>query len=358
MAPLSPRDRLTIALVRIACLILYARQVVNFRQRLGVWPDPATPATVADKFLWRKIFDRNPMLVLACDKLASKDFALSVCPELKVPETLWSGTDPDELPLQLLAGNVVIKANHGCRWNILVTDGKVDVDDMRRKTRRWARRTFGGHLGEWAYSRVRKRILVEAMLMEDGQAIAKEYKFHVAGGRTVYVFVSFGRFSSDRQMFTFDRDGIAYSLDRTKQFAGVTHAPPRNFLRLRELAERLGRQFDYVRCDFYERGDELYFSEFTVYPSSGMANLKHPELAERQNRGWDLRNSWFLASRQRGWRHAYAMALTRWLEQQDAAAQDGAGAAHDRPITGREDDPSGLVAATPDRRQGAASGAG
>ena len=97
-------------------------RTVRFVLKLGYLPNLAAPKTYHEMLLWRKIVDRNPLFVTLTDKLAAKAHIRSACPDLALPRTLWSGRDPADIPLELLAGDVIVKTNHGCAMNIFVAD--------------------------------------------------------------------------------------------------------------------------------------------------------------------------------------------------------------------------------------------
>ena len=42
---------------------------------------------------------------------------------------------------------------------------------------------------------------------------------------------------------------------------------------MREAAERLGAEFDFVRVDFYEIDGQPFFGEMTFYPDSGLGTF-------------------------------------------------------------------------------------
>ena len=291
-------------------------------RRVGTLPDPATPLTDTDKFLWRKIFDHNPMFTTACDKLAAKEFALSVCPGLKTAEVRWLGDDPRRLPQDVLCGDVVIKANHGSRWNIMVRHGNVDLDAVRAKTQSWLGRRYGRAFGEWGYRHARRCFFVEQMLIENGQPIRTEYKFHVVGGRTAYAYVSRRNDDGSESKCYLERDGriapISHSgSDDVRPWAEIE--PPPSFSRMVAIAELLAAPFDYMRCDLYELNGDVFFSELTAYPLSGQGG-SNPHLRQLRNSGWDLRRSWFVTAPQTGWRRIYGNSLRRWLDRRAGTA--------------------------------------
>lgn len=307
-------DRLLLGTVRIWSLLRHPgvwRRAL--RSKAGLFPNPAAPSADGDKFLWRKIFDHNPLFSICCDKLAAKDYAKQHAPGLKTAAVLWQGTDSARIPPELLTGNVAIKANHGSGWNILVRDGQYDRKQMLRRTSRWLRRTYARFVGEWGYRNARRCILVEAMLQEpDGRPVATEYKFHTSAGRICYIYVKRRNADGTDNWCFYDGDGIPMPADPawTKWLALPL---PDNFPQMREVAETLGQPFDHMRVDLYSLAGEIYFSELTVYPQSGKSVTGR--LAQLRNADWDLRKSWFLTTPQRGWRRLYAAALRRWLDE-------------------------------------------
>jgi hypothetical protein len=311
MSTIRIMDRTILTLVRYWVLLRYYHICRWTTLHVGKC-DPAMPASDLDKFLWRKIFDHNPLFTTACDKLAAKDYALSVCPELKTAKVLWVGSDPDQIPTQVLSGNVVIKANCSSGSNIMVYDGKVDRAALREMTRVWLEHSYGQEKGEWGYKNGRRCLFVEAMLLEDGQLVRQEYKFHVSGRRVAYVFVT-RREDSGKHFCHLGRDGGLVPFQQDGASTGGEINVPATFDRLVATAERLAASFDYMRCDLYERDGEIFFSELTPYPQSGFST-GIPYLDNLRNSQWDLRKSWFLTNPQRGWRRAYSAALHRWLD--------------------------------------------
>lgn len=315
-------DRLVISLTRLWCFARHPFVCWHTYKDSRVLPDPAMPVTYVDKFLWRKLFDHNPLFTLACDKLASKAYALSVCPELKTAKVLWSGTDTALIPPDILAGNVVVKANHGCRWNIMIRNGEVDRPKLYRRTSRWVRRRFGKRFGEWAYKNAVRSILVEEMLMDRGEPIGTEYKFHVSGGVTEYVYAASRNNQGEERKGHYRRDGRYISPSVDSGAAWVEVPLPEAFSHMCEIAEQLTAPFDRMRCDLYELGGEIFFSEFAVYPLSGKG-ITNVELRDLSRHSWDLRQSWFMNAPQKGWRRLYASALRRRLEEAQPEAGSG-----------------------------------
>lgn len=72
----------------------------------------------------------------------------------------------------------------------MIRDGVVDRARLMRRPSRWMRRRYGRKFGEWGYKGAARKIFVEEMLLEDGEPIRLEYKFHVSRGTTAYVYAA------------------------------------------------------------------------------------------------------------------------------------------------------------------------
>jgi hypothetical protein len=175
------------------------------------------------------------------------------------------------------------------------------------------RRRYGRKFGEWGYRDATRRILVEEMLIENGEPIRLEYKFHVSSGTTAYVYAARRDEQGNEQKCHFDRDGNYAPPPPGSGPQWVKIDLPSSFPRMLEIAEKLTAPFDHMRCDFYDLNGVTFFSEFSVYPLSGKGII-NTRLRDLCSDSWDLRQSWFLIAPQTGWRRLYAGALRRWLD--------------------------------------------
>jgi TupA-like ATPgrasp len=305
-------DRIVLALVRFWTVLAHG-SVWRHSLRGGVWPDPVTPSSDVDKFMWRKLFDHNPFFAITCDKIAAKRYALSRCPEIKTAEVLWSGYDAREIPESVLSGDVVVKASAGCGRNFMIRNGEFDRAALRLSTSKWMRRRYGVGKGEWAYQAANQCLFVERMLLEKGLPVRSEYKFHVADGRLTYVFARQLTEAGGEETSYLDAGGKVIAGRTERDATQPAFAAPTMFDKMKRMAETLAASCDYMRVDLYEIEGEIFFSELTCYPLSGRGG-SNAYLRALRNSAWDIRKSWFLTSPQPGWRRRYAEALRRWLD--------------------------------------------
>ncbi|MEL7027446.1 MAG: hypothetical protein AAGO57_09500, partial [Pseudomonadota bacterium] len=76
------------------------------------------PETADEKFLWRKIFDRDPRFPVFSDKLAAKDWVASLGLPIDIPKTFWIGTDAAAIPRAELRPGRVLKTNNATSTNL------------------------------------------------------------------------------------------------------------------------------------------------------------------------------------------------------------------------------------------------
>ncbi|MAZ18376.1 MAG: hypothetical protein CL535_18880 [Ahrensia sp.] len=303
------------AILDVLIYIRHPRLMISFIRHMGYWPRPALPRRYNEKYLWRKLFDHDPRFTECIDKLRVKSRVRERHPGVRLPEVLWEGDDPEEIPASLLSGNCVVKANHGCGWNVLVLDGKVDRGELNRKARKWMRRRYYGRgRGEWGYKNITPRLFVEEMMMAAGAPVDCEYKCYIAGGELIYVYVKVDRFGAEPREAVLDPDGNYKETIIDRARTTVPFPKPGHWDKIVSVAKTMGSEFDFVRCDLYEIDGEIWFSEYTFYSLSGYTFVDWPEVNERLVRAWDIRRSWFLTTPQKGWRAFYAARLKAALD--------------------------------------------
>ncbi len=277
----------------------------------------AVPLAANDKFVWRKVFDRDPRFTVASDKLACKRFVAERLPEVPMARILWEGTDPARIPKRLLKGNVMVKANHGCSTNIAVRNGKPGKQRVVERMRRYLAEGHGGSTLQWGYFNVPRKVFVEELLV-DGAPL-QELKFYMFGRRIerlLHINDRFGDLSANGREP--DDEGRLQLLDYPTAIGedNVLQMPlPECFPQAERIARRLGEEFDHIRVDLLTDGPNLWMGELTVYNLGGQISHTGHDPTAQISRAWDIRKSWFLTTPQPGWRGRYAAALRRRLDQ-------------------------------------------
>jgi hypothetical protein len=277
----------------------------------------ALPRLANEKFLWRKIFDHDPRFIIASDKIASKEWVKEQGINVRVPETLWTGTDAALIPDAIWQRPVYIKAAHGWQMNIPVLSppGPEEKQAIIVTANGFLAQSHGESGGEWGYAAVPRRLIVEEAISTDQELI--EVKYYTFGPLVEQMVVRRAGPPVTAARWRRQKDGSFARSSRPTAISDIIDLSPLPDIALQgqDMAAAIGAHFDHMRVDTLIEGDQIYLGELTVYSMSGQVHLDGHKLDEHLNRSWDIRRSWFLTHPQPGWRGLYAAALRRRLNR-------------------------------------------
>lgn len=251
--------------------VLCTLAALSFSAHHKYWPRFMNPRTFEEKVCVRMLFDRNPLWTTFCDKWQVRQYvAEKGCAEYLVP-ILWHGRDAAEIPFDNLPPHFVLKATHGCGYNIIVKDNeRLDHKSTRQILQRWLRGNFCTDvlLGtQWAYRNIPPLIIAEEFIGEGGN-VPVDYKFFCFAGRVEYVLLSFDRYGNHSKLIV-DKAFRPTGLQRGHQrYEGLIQPPP-NCEAMIRVAETLAKGIDMIRVDLYNVEGRIYFGEMTCYPGGG-----------------------------------------------------------------------------------------
>jgi hypothetical protein len=249
------------------------------------------PQRFTEKVRYKMLRDHRELLVTFADKAAVRGHVVLGGYGHLLPTAYGVLEDADELLTLDLPESYVVKPTHGSGAAIVVSTAApvdavlpraewgwvyahvrpeaVDRRALRDIAARWGEQLYGrGPNEEWAYSRIRPRIIVEERLAGADGGIPDDCKLFVFHGRVRYVQVDSGRFGTRTQDF-FDPDWQHLPLSGGPPFADPPHPRPDRLEEMIAIAERLGADTDFVRVDLYLLPDRIVFGELTSYPAGG-----------------------------------------------------------------------------------------
>ena len=313
----SLADRLIFALTNAWFYVTRPLFVLRAHKKLGIWPDLARPRRLSELIQWRKLFDHNPAFVTFADKLATKDWIAARLPDLAIPETVWTGERPEDVPDELLVEGYVIKTNNASGQNYLPHRAKLSRAQFERQFRSWLRASVNKRrLGwldkgqEWTYWRVPPKILVERQVAKGRELVDMSVRVFDGEAFLLNCALDFKTEASTDAYFWPDGTLVAEQKAATLP---AHFAVPASFHRAVRVAERLAQGFDYLRVDFLTDGEALLAGEITCFPASGLG----PDdwFMQQMYRRWldALSLSWALSTPQPWPRRLYLAAFRRWL---------------------------------------------
>ncbi|MGG2140289.1 ATP-grasp fold amidoligase family protein [Symbiopectobacterium sp. RP] len=248
--------------------------VLYFR-RFKELPNLKMPTTFNEKIQYRKIHDRNPLLTIMADKLASKIYVQEKTDSVYIPRVLWEGISLESLYHEKLPSNFVIKANHGSQTNLFIKDNQLPpLHELEKLRQKWFSHDQARVLGEWAYANIPRKIFIEEFMEFEG-SVPDDYKFFVFHGKVKLVQFDVGRFTN-HQRSILDPEWNEYDLEYS--YPKVTPLPPKPFF-LDEMilaAEKIAEDIDFARVDLYWFDQKVTFGEITLYPGAGFE--KFPDI--------------------------------------------------------------------------------
>jgi TupA-like ATPgrasp len=236
----------------------------------------------------RMLHDRNPLLTTISDKLAARDYiAAKGFGEYLIP-LIWKGNDPDQIPFQELPNKCVIKATHGCSYNIVITDkSKIDIESIKSELQPWLHENYCDDFKigiEWAYKNIQPTILIEEFI-GIGVDAPVDYKFYVFNQKVEVCSIHYDRYTEHKTL-SVDRNFKPHKFHYHLKMPTFAASPPVNYSKLVLLAEALAADFDFIRVDLYEIAGKIYFGELTPYPGGVSAQFLPKEMDVKFGELW------------------------------------------------------------------------
>lgn len=229
------------------------------------------PKAFNEKLQWLKLYDRNPEYTKMVDKYAVKQYVSEKIGSEFIIPTLGVWDNPEDINFSDLPDRFVLKWNHDSGSIVICTDKSI-LDRREAVSRLKSRQKFSGfwYAREWPYKDVVPKVIAEKYI-EDSSGYLNDYKLMCFNGKVRCSFVCTDRFSGDGLKVTFyDRSWNQMPFSRHYPVSDMPVPRPKNYDALVHLAEKLSEGIPFVRVDFYEVNDRVYFGEMTFYPGSGL----------------------------------------------------------------------------------------
>jgi hypothetical protein len=253
-----------------------------------VFPNLISPVTFNEKALYRILFDRRPVLTQIVDKAAVRSYVAARLGPQILAELYCLTTDPTTIPFDELPQRFVVKPTHGSGWVQIVTDkSAIDRNALIETCLAWLNRSFYKITREWVYKNIVPRIIVEEFIDDGTGAIPNDYKLFVFDGTVEFIQVDAGRFTVHRRrLFTpnWEKLDVLFGYD---DITGEVPRPP-HLSEMLAAAETLCKDLDFIRADFYDTAERLYFGELTTTPECARGRFRPKEFDRYLGSRWKL----------------------------------------------------------------------
>lgn len=250
--------------------------------RFGKRLDLSNPKTFNEKLQWLKLFYRKREFSKLVDKYEVKSFIREHSNILTIP-TIAVYDKIEDIDINALPNSFVIKTTHDSGGYSICRDKKhFDWNQAKLKLTRSLKHNYYLEGREYPYKHVKPRIIVEKYMVDESGYELKDYKFFCFGGKVYCFKIDFGR-STVHHANYYDREYHLLSLGETicPPQPNANMKFPNNLQEMIREAEKLSKGFPFLRVDFYNINNDIYFGELTFYPNGGMGKFIDKEWNEK-----------------------------------------------------------------------------
>ncbi|MGL4973030.1 MAG: ATP-grasp fold amidoligase family protein, partial [Culicoidibacterales bacterium] len=174
-------------------------------------------------------------------------------------------------------GKFVLKATHGCGYNIICHDKSTfDVEKVKKQLNTWLNQQYGYEFCELHYTKMKPRIICEEFLEDTVYDNLVDYKIYCFNGTPLYILVCLEREKGLKKVF-YNLNWEKVNL--RKDNAELEIEKPICFEEMIEYAKKLSNPFPFVRVDFYNVKGKPVLGELTFTPAAGLST-EYTEEAE------------------------------------------------------------------------------
>jgi hypothetical protein len=257
----------------------------HYAARNNHLPDFENPRWVNEKIRWQYLNHHNPLMGIASDKVAVRDYLAFKGSEILPPDMFASGASASDLLAADLPSSFVLKSTAGWAQNIFVDEANpIPRRSLAMSVEEWRVWDHWRFLGEMHYRGIPKRWLAEQII--GSVPLIREFKFYCILGEPVFVLYIADRTETKFNCAILDMDWRQTDFHWADHPATIRQPPrPAAFEQLVAEARRLSEDFLHVRVDFMECEGRIYFSELT-FSGGGARNpflpvLQNEALGER-----------------------------------------------------------------------------
>lgn len=253
-----------------------------YETRIGKKLNLKNPITFDEKLQWLKLYDRKDEYTVWADKYEVRNYVAEKLGEQYLIPLLGVWNSADELKLDDLPEQFVLKCTHDSASVCICTNKKnFDWNAAMDKLQKSLNQNYYWHSREWPYKNITPRIIAEAYMTDESGTELKDYKIYTFGGEPYLIQVDFDRFHNHRRnLYTTEWKYIDETIEYSKD-PNVKIAKPEHLEEMLECSRKLAVGTISLRTDFYSINGKIYFGEITFYQEAGFAHFEHEEFAKK-----------------------------------------------------------------------------
>lgn len=251
--------------------------------------DLSNPVTFSQKQQWYKLNAKMHLMQKCADKLAVREYIKECGYEELLNDLLGCYDNPNDIDIDSLPNQFVIKASHGSGFNVIVKDkSQLNWKQTRLMLKSWMHQNIAWSGREWVYKDMPRHIIVEKYL-EDETGELRDYKFFCFNGEPRFMQLEVGRYTNHNTRNFYDMDWNLMPFGKSIPHNPMVVVPkPYMFDEMKRIAKVLCKPFQFVRVDLYQVGGRIYFGELTFFPAGGAPDFIPTEYDKIVGDMWKL----------------------------------------------------------------------
>lgn len=242
----------------------------HYYKKFGKRLDLSNPKSFSEKIQWIKINGELEQVAPLIDKYEVRKYIKCKIGEEYLNKIYGVYNSVEEIDFDKLPSKFVLKNTNGSGYNYICKDkNSININEVKNILRKWLSSDFYEITREIQYKNCKNRILIEEYI-EDEKGSLKDYKFFVLGGKVRIIQVDIDRFGNQKRNFYDTNWNLTNITSLGMQKSNETIEKPKRLEEMITLAEKLAKNIELLRVDFYYVNEKIYFGELTFTPANGM----------------------------------------------------------------------------------------
>ena len=237
--------------------------------------------TFGDKLNYLLIHESPEYKSNIVDKIKLSEYSKKVLGKDICIPILKIYNNTDEINLNELPNQFVLKCNHGSGWNIFCIDkNNFDLQETKNSLNKWMNTNYGILGKEFQYYFIKKKIFASPYFENiiDYKAFCFNGKPRLISAK-IPINITTKQYIYNYYDINWNLTDIEYGRNCYKRDPNFIIEKPKNFNLILNYATKLSAEFVFVRIDFYEIKGKLYLGELTFTP--GNNNIPFKDKSQR-----------------------------------------------------------------------------
>ena len=255
------------------------------------------PQTFNEKLQWLKLYWYDETAIICSNKYLVREYVRQKGLGYLLNNLIGVYKSASDIKIESLPDRFVLKPTHDSGHTIICEDkNKFNFKKTKKILNKWLKVDYEFKSGEWPYRSDEKAIICEEYIEDKKAGELLDYKFFCFNGNPELIFFVSDRAHHARSDF-YDLEWNPLPFRWYYEPSWRIFPKPSKLNDMIEYAKKLSEGFPFVRVDFYQIGEKVYFGELTFFHGGGLGYFE-PESID-----YDLGNKIVLPPKADAWKN-------------------------------------------------------